>query len=64
MSALDVAPLTFLSLQHCPPGTVPEAFTNEERRRALRNALPASLHNDYPWAHLPKPKEEPACPPC
>ncbi|WP_028919793.1 hypothetical protein [Pseudoxanthomonas suwonensis] len=42
-------PLAFLSIQHTPPGTVPEAFTNEERARAFRNALPVVTANTYHW---------------
>jgi hypothetical protein len=41
--------LAFLSIQHTPPGTVPEAFSNEERARAFRNALPVVTANTYRW---------------
>jgi len=41
--------LAFLSIQHTPPGTVPEAFSNEERARAFRNALPVVTANTYQW---------------
>lgn len=49
-SIAGFGPLTFLSIQHSPPGTVPEAFTNEERARAFRNALPVATANSYHWA--------------
>ena len=49
-SIAGFGPLAFLSIQHSPPGTVPEAFTNEERARAFRNALPVATANAYHWA--------------
>jgi hypothetical protein len=51
-TVLHPAPLAFLSLQHVPPGVVPEAYSNEERRRAFEEAQPKSLHNAYSWPHL------------
>ncbi|WP_372016519.1 hypothetical protein [Pseudoxanthomonas sp. 10H] len=37
-SSAGFGPLAFLSIQHAPPGTTPDAFTNEERARAFRDA--------------------------
>lgn len=60
IAAMQGGPLTHLSLQHCPRGTVPAAPTNEDRRRALRDVQPIELHNAVQWPHLAA-KEE-ACP--
>lgn len=49
-SIAGFGPLAFLSIQHTPPGTVPEAFTNEERARAFRDAQPVVTANTYHWA--------------
>ena len=49
-SIAGFGPLAFLSIQHTPPGTVPEAFTNEERARAFRNVQPVATANTYDWA--------------
>ena len=49
-SIAGFGPLAFLSIQHSPPGVVPEAFTNEERARAFRNAQPVVTANTYHWA--------------
>lgn len=48
-STAGLGPLAFLSIQHTPPGTVPEAFTNEERARAFRNAQPVVTANTWHW---------------
>ena len=53
-------PLTHLSFQRCPRGTQPDAPTNADRARALRDVQPVATHNAHPWPHL-QPKEEP-CP--
>jgi len=42
-------PLAFLSIQHTPPGAQPEAFTNEERIQAFRQALPMPAASVRPW---------------
>ena len=49
-SLADLGPLAFLSLQHTPRGIEPDAFTNEERARAFRDALPVVTANTYRWA--------------
>ncbi len=49
-SLAGFGPLAFLSLQHTPPGIEPDAFTNEERARAFRDALPVVTANTYKWA--------------
>lgn len=48
-SIAGFGPLAFLSIQHTPPGVVPDAFTNEERARAFRNAQPVVTANTYHW---------------
>jgi hypothetical protein len=48
-SVAGVGPLAFLSIQHAPPGVVPDVFTNEERARAFRNVLPVVAANTYRW---------------
>lgn len=55
IAAMQGGPLTYLSLQHCPAGSVPAAPTNAERARAFRDVRPApELHNAYSWPHLAK----------
>lgn len=41
-----------LSFRHVPAGRqMPYAPTNEDRLRALRQALPPKIGNAYPWPH-------------
>lgn len=44
--------LSFLSIQHCPRGRLPDAYSNEERARIFRDSLPVQLHNSHPWDHI------------
>ena len=48
-SIAGFGPLAFLSIQHTPPGVVPDAFTNEERARAFRDAQPVVTANTWQW---------------
>ena len=44
--------LSFLSIQHCPRGRMPETYTNEQRARIFRDSLPVELRNGYQWDHI------------
>jgi hypothetical protein len=52
------APLAFLSLQHCPRGATPSAYTNEERARAHAALRPMQLGNAHPCKHLSRTSNE------
>lgn len=51
------APLAFLSLQQTRRGKAPEAYTNEERRKAYDRVKPVVLDNGRPqrWHKDQKP---------
>lgn len=48
-SITGLGPLAFLSLQHTPPGTEPDVFTNEQRVRAYRDAQPSRRTDPRRW---------------
>ncbi|UNK56241.1 hypothetical protein MNQ95_08620 [Pseudoxanthomonas daejeonensis] len=49
-SIAGFGPLAFLSIQHTPPGTEPDVFTNEERVRAYRDAQPTRRASARHWS--------------